>query len=67
MAPNVSVITIRWLLTVETEIAFFLFHSLAEGVLFSFKTHAVQEKLIFQSKLNSENRYRTHRSCDIGF
>ena len=56
MASNFSVIPIRWLLTVDSEMAFFLFHSLAEGVcLFSFKTHAFQEKFIAKlvnSKIN---------------
>ena len=54
MASNFSVIPIRWLLTVDSEMAFFLFHSLAEGVLV-FKTHALQEKLIAKlvnSKVN---------------
>ena len=47
MISNFSVIPIRWLLTVDSEMAFFLFHSLSEGVLFFlFKTHAVQEKFI---------------------
>ena len=36
MSFNFSVIPIRWLLTVDSEIAFFLFHSLAEGVLVFF-------------------------------
>ena len=48
-------IPIRCQLTVDSEMAFFLFHSLAEGGLFSFKTHAVQEKFIAKlvnSKVN---------------
>ena len=56
MASNFSMIPIRWLLTVDSEMAFCLFHSLAEGVLmFSFKTHVVQEKFIAKlvnSKVN---------------
>ena len=36
MASNFSVIPIRWLLTVDSEMAFFLFHSLPEGVLVFF-------------------------------
>ena len=58
MVSNFSVIPVRWLLTVDSEIAFFLsFHSLAElrVCLFSFKTHAVQEKFIAKlvnSKVN---------------
>ena len=44
---NFSVIPIRWLLTVDSEMASFLFRSLAEDVcLFSFKALAIQEKLI---------------------
>ena len=47
MAFNFSVITIRWLLTVNFEMAFFLFSMRSLRVcLFSFKTHAVQEKII---------------------
>ena len=48
MASNFSVIPIRWLSTVDSEMAFFLFHSLAESAvcLFSFKNHAFQEKII---------------------
>ena len=47
MASNFSVIPIRWLLTVDSDMAFFPFHSLAEDVLFfSFKTDAVQEKFL---------------------
>ena len=55
MASNFSVIPIRWLLTVNSEMAFFLFHSLAEVCLFSFKTHAAQQKFIAKlvnSKVN---------------
>ena len=36
MAYNFSVIPIRWLLTVDSEMAFFLFRSFAEGVLVFF-------------------------------
>ena len=47
MSSNFIVIPIRRLLTVDSEMAFFLFYSLAEdGVLVSFKTHAVQENFI---------------------
>ena len=57
MASNFRVIPISWLLTVDPEMAFFLFHSLSEGVLvcFFFLTHAVQEKFIAKlvnSKVN---------------
>ena len=47
MASNFSVIPIRWLLTVDSEMAFFFFSIRSLRVcLFSFKTHAVQEKII---------------------
>ena len=36
MAYNFSVIPIRWLLTVDSEMAFFPFHSLTEAVLVFF-------------------------------
>ena len=36
MVSNFSVIPIRWLLPVDSEMAFFLFNSLAEGVLVFF-------------------------------
>ena len=51
MASNFSVIPIRWLLTVESEMAFFRLRV----CLFSFKNHAVQEKFIAKlvnSKVN---------------
>ena len=59
MASNFSVIPIRWLLTVDSEMAFFLFHSLAEGVLScgSRKIHCQTGE--FQSKFHLINRYRT--------
>ena len=49
MASNFSMVPIRWLFTVDFEMAFFLFNSRAEAVLkclFSFKTHSVEEKII---------------------
>ena len=47
MASNFSMITIRWLLTVDSEMAFFFFSIRSLRVcLFSFKTHSVQEKII---------------------
>ena len=55
MVSNFSVIPIRWVLKVDSEMAFFLFHSLPESVLISFKTHAVQQKFIAKmvnSKVN---------------
>ena len=58
MAPNVSVITIRWLLTVETEIAFFLFHSLAEGVPFFLLK-------LMRFKKNSFSKVNFTRKTDI--
>ena len=47
MASNFSTIPIRWLLTVDSEMAFFSFSVRSLRVcLFSFKTHSVQEKVI---------------------
>ena len=65
MASNFSVIPVRWLLTVDSEMAFFPFSIRSLRVcLFSFKTHAVQEKFcakLVNSKVNSKSRYRSHR------
>ena len=66
MASNFSVIPIRWLLTVDSEMAFFLFHSFAEGVLVFFQNSCGSRKIHyqigeFQSKFHSKNRYRTNR------
>ena len=65
MASNFSVIPIRWLLTVDSEMAFFLFRSFAEGVLVFFSNSCVSRKSHcqtseFQSKFHSKNHYRTH-------
>ena len=65
MASNFSVIPIRWLLTVDSEMAFFLSILSLRVCLFFFKTHAVKKKIHcqtgeFQSKFHSKNRYRTH-------
>ena len=52
---NFSVIPIRWLLTVDSEMAFFLSIRSLRVCLFSFKTRAVQEKFIAKlvnSKVN---------------
>ena len=49
MASNVSVIPIRCLLTVDSEMAFSFSIRSLRVCLFSFKTHAVQEK--FMAKL----------------
>ena len=59
MATNFSVIPIRWLLTVDSEMAFFLFHSLAEGVLVFFLNSCGARKIYcqtgeFQSKFHFE-------------
>ena len=43
---NFSVIPIRWFLTVDSEMISFLFRSLAEDFLASFKTLSIQGKLI---------------------
>ena len=64
MASNFNVIPIRWLLTVDSEMTSFLFHSLAEVCLFSFKTHAVQEKFIAKM-VNSKANFT--RKTDIVF
>ena len=65
MAFNFSVLPIRWLLTVDSEIAFFLFHSFAVGVLV-FLNSCGSRKIHFQTgefqgKFHSKNRYRTQR------
>ena len=62
MVSNFSVIPIRWLLTVDSEMAFSLFHLLTEGVLVFFKTHAVQEKFI--AKLGN-SKVNVTRKTDI--
>ena len=46
VVANFSMIPIRWLLTVHSEMASFLFRSLAEDLLVFFKTLAIQEKII---------------------
>ena len=66
MASNFRVIRIRWLLTVDSETAFFLFHSLAEGVLVFFHNSCGSRKIHcqtgeFQSKFRSKNQYRSNR------
>ena len=66
MISNFSMIPICWLLTVDSEMASFLFRSHAEHLLFFFLTHAIQEKLIcltgeFHSKVHLENRYCIRR------
>ena len=55
MASNFIVIPIGWLLTVDSEMAFSLSIRSLGVCLFSFKTHAVQEKFIAKlvnSKVN---------------
>ena len=66
MAPNFSMIAIQWLLTFHSEMAFLLFHLLAQGVLvfFFFLTHAVQEKCI--AKL-VKSKVNFIRKTDIAF
>ena len=67
MDSNFIVIPIRWLLTVDTEMALFSFSICSLRVcLFSFQTRAVQEKNIakpceLQSKFHWKNRCRPHR------
>ena len=46
MISNFSMIPIRWLLTVDSEMAFCLCICLPRIYLFSFKTRAIQEKFI---------------------
>ena len=50
-ASTFRVIPICWLLTVDSEMGLFLFHSLAEGVLVLI-SRAVQEKFMVNSKVN---------------
>ena len=76
MASNFSIIPIRWLLTVDSKMTFsFSIHSL-RVCLFSFKTHAVQEK--FRAKLINSKVNFTRKtdivliaalcgSCNTGF
>ena len=55
MASNFSVIPIRWLLTVDSEMAFSFSIRSLRVCLFSFKTHVIQEKIIAKlvnSKVN---------------
>ena len=55
MASNFSVIPIRWLLTVDSEMAFFLSILSLRVCLFFLKTHAVKKKFIAKlanSKVN---------------
>ena len=64
MASILSVIPIRWLLTVDSEIAFSFSIRSLRVCLFSFKPNAVQEKFIAKlvnskGKFHSKNRYRT--------
>ena len=63
MVFNFSVIPIPWVLTVNSEMAFFLSILSLRVCLFSFKTRAVQQKfiakLVFQSKFHSKNPYHT--------
>ena len=49
MASYFSVIPIRWLLTVDSEMYFFLFHSLAEGVLVTGLPCPVRKCVLFVS------------------
>ena len=60
MASNFSMIPIRWLLTVDPEMAFFSFSIRSLRVcLFPFKTHSVQEKIIAKlvnCKVNSTGK-----------
>ena len=46
MISNFSGIPIRWLLTIDSEMAVLLFGALAEDMLVFSKTRAIQEKFI---------------------
>ena len=62
MVSNFRVIPIRGLLTVDSEMASFLFYSLVEVVLVSFENSCDSRKIHcqtdeFQKKFHSKNRY----------
>ena len=66
MSSNFSEIPIRWLLTVDSEMTFFLFHSLAEDVFVLFQKSCDSRKNHcqtgeFHNKFRLKNRYRTRR------
>ena len=74
MVSNFSVIPIRWVLTANSEMAFFLSICSLRVCLFSFKTSAVQQKIseiLVNSKLNFTRKTDitviAFDSCDIGF
>ena len=56
--PNFSVIPIRWLLTVDSEMPSFLFRSLAEDLLVFFSNSCDSRK--DNSRFRWKNRYHTH-------
>ena len=62
---NFSVIPIRWLLTVDSEMASFLFRSLAEDLLVFFSNSCDSREINcltdeFDSRFRWKNRYHTH-------
>ena len=65
MASSFSVIPIRWLLTVDSEMASFLFHLLAEGVFFNlffftFINHTVNRYINKCARLHYKTHTQTH-------
>ena len=65
VSSNFSVIPIRWLLTVDSEMASFLFRSLAEDLFVFFSNSCDSRKINcltgeFNSRFRWKNRYRTH-------
>ena len=60
-ASTFRLIPICWLLTVDSEMGLFLFHSLAEGVLVLNSCGSREIHGEFQSKFQSKNGYGTHR------
>ena len=63
MVSNFSLIPIRWVLTVNSEMAFFLFIHSLKVRLFSFKTRAVQQKKNIAKLINSKVNFT--RKTDI--
>ena len=62
MVSNFSVIPIRWVLTADSEMAFFLFHSLPDGVL-SFLLKLVRFNKFIAKLVNSKVNFT--RKTDI--
>ena len=60
MISNFNVIPIHWLLTVDSEMASFLFRSLAEDLLVFFSNSCDSIGGEFDSRFRWKNRYHTH-------